>query len=1164
MTTLALPAIHPRSIPLSNIPMASANPPSETVADAADTPVLAQSSALKIALGDRCNQRMLADKLQYITRQILDQPLPGESLSMARARTLMQTALAAQLKSTLMYVCEDSSYSPLQPLPVNRLISLEAFILGSGLQVPTTLEALLDLTETVSRQAQVHPLGNLSGGLSWPLPMPGQDQKALVDLLHSNTSAVPGLPLIEGGTGALGYLISGSSVSQADLENPVAAMEKLLGSAKAVALEQAIQTRLNGIVTDGGGNDYVMTAIQLGLDPESQAAPAHHSVAGFDLAHNRHWGQPASVVVEGLGKHLIEKGRANAQTANLAAYLLLARTAPEYLVKDIPASVTYGSVLWAQLVMSVARIEAQTPGRTLAMGYGEILLAAEKLNTDEAVSQPSSYQALRDWGVVNGLLATAEEAPSARDMERVRTAYNSQLSSLKSTSTLLQTEIPSRKAMALARLEEAFPDLDPRLFEVRSIQKARLRKGRPGLHPGARSMLDIVMEGGSLGAEDHWVSNDKRIPVNTFCNLFRMGKLEVATAFRAAYDTAINAHEQGQQGRVKQLIATLPLEDRKNLEFGKLEFFHTNQYTIAVDLLTPPALHVRGHTLEVKATRDGQVNLYTIDTRRGVIEKENFLIRRRTEPYTANKLETRDANILSRTVLFEPDKDEHAQRFKERSTETGQPDSFNSGRSQAIADVFVKSLDLKNDDLLNEARGVTSFDQEHARNEAIYTFFLNLIPLRSAIVNFQQGNVGQGIFDLALDVVGLVTLGAGKAAQAGKVLGKALSSAGHVAKAARFVGATVVEAFNPLSGMGDLLAGGGRLAASGARYSAAKVAQQFNQLRGSAGSYDLLKAASKQYEDAATGVFKIAGEPIEGGAVLHHGKWYAFDTHTMRPYGRPLEDFVPGARAVDGELSNRLFDQFKVPESRIAGLSRNSQGVYVAADGHLSHIRNIDSAGNASIYEVRQVTRFADGKVQARVYHNNRQTSLLLEHIQGDQWRRLGVRGGHPVSVKADLGPQIGQGSEGVVYASLDGKSAYKDLGPTRLTTAEGHIDMAVVNMNKYYGDGFAVVMVEDGRKYIKMGRIDGVDLSTLEKKSLPPSAQLLIDEAVARMEAKDIFHNDPQLKNFMYSKKDNKVYPVDMDGLPGEFMVPVVKRVYDRQIGELRAAFSELIAREA
>jgi hypothetical protein len=32
---------------------------------------------------------------------------------------------------------------------------------------------------------------------------------------------------------------------------------------------------------------------------------------------------------------------------------------------------------------------------------------------------------------------------------------------------------------------------------------------------------------------------------------------------------------------------------------------------------------------------------------------------------------------------------------------------------------------------------------------------------------------------------------------------------------------------------------------------------------------------------------------------------------------------------------------------------------------------------------------------------------------------------------------------------------------------------------------------------------------------------------------------------------------------MPGEFMVPVVKSVYDRQMAELRAAFSELIARQ-
>ena len=162
----------------------------------------------------------------------------------------------------------------------------------------------------------------------------------------------------------------------------------------------------------------------------------------------------------------------------------------------------------------------------------------------------------------------------------------------------------------------------------------------------------------------------------------------------------------------------------------------------------------------------------------------------------------------------------------------------------------------------------------------------------------------------------------------------------------------------------------------------------------------------------------------------------------------------------------------------------------------------------------------------------------------------------------ADLGPEIGRGEEGIVYASLDGKSVYKDLGRTRLTTAEGYNDMEVVNLNKYYGEGFAAVMIDQGRKYIKMGRIDGVDLSQVDQASLPARARSLLDDAFAEMEAKDIFHNDPQLKNFMYSAKDNKVYPVDMDALSAEFMVPGVKDVYDRKKQKVRSEFIELISK--
>ncbi|WP_157832148.1 hypothetical protein [Pseudomonas sp. S09G 359] len=1085
MTTLASPAIHTR--PMAPFQSLVSNDEAPSQAPAPESP-RAQPSALNLALGDHCNGAALADKLQGILQALPRQLVAKQSTSMAQARAQMEAALTAHLKSTTMYVCEDASYRPLQPLPPNRLVSLEAFILGSGLPLPKTLKALADLTEEMTRQAQVHPLGNFSGGLSWALPMPAQDQQRILALMQSNTSGLPDLPLADDTKGALGYLLSGSTVLESDLKKPVVAMEKLLGSSKAQALGLAIQTRLGGAATDGNADDYVMTAIHLGLDPQPLAAPTGTSVAGFDLAHRRHWGQPASAVIADLAAHLIEQGRASTQTAYLGAYLLLARVAPHYLVKDIPPSVTNASVLWAQLAIAVARIEAQTPGRTLAMGYAEILLVAEALDND-AASQQTAQQALRAWGVANGFLASTQSQPSDDEMERVRLAYNNQLNALKNASTLLQTPIPSRETMALAELEAAFPELDTKLFKVRHLQKASLKKGRPGVYPGMRSMLDIVMEGDSLRNQQHWITQDARIPIGKFCALYEAGTLGVAGSFKTAYDAAIHAHEVGHQTAVHNLICTLPLDDRENLELGKLEFFQTHQYKISTDLLTPPTLRTRGHTLEVKATRNGQVNVYTIDTRRGVIEKHNSLIRRRTEPYTASKLETREANILSRTALLEPD---DAGQFQARAEGTAAPDSFNSRRSHAIADAFVKALDLKNADLLNEARGITSYDQDSARDEAVAEFFLNLIPLRSAIVNFQNGHIGQGLFDLALDAVGLVTLGAGKAAQAGKVLGKAVSSVGQAAKAARFVGASVIEAFNPLAGVGDLLLGGGR-------YAVAKVVGRF------------------------------------------------------RP---PPLSSVP-----DGELSNALFRQFNVPESNIAGLSPNSQGVYVAADGGLSHIRHTDSTGHTAVYEVRQVTRTAEGKIQARVYHNNRQTSLLVEQVEANRWQRLGLLGGQPPSIKADLGPVIGQGGEGIVYASRDGKRAYKDFGPTSQAPDEITELSEVEYLNKYYGDGFAHTAVDDGRLYLVMGRIDGTDLGHIKKGDLPPEARSLLADVFEQMEAKNIYHNDMQLKNYMYSATDKKVYPVDLDAMQAEWMPPFLMEMYQRNKQTVLNEYAALFA---
>ena len=816
--------------------------------------------------------------------------------------------------------------------------------------------------------------------------------------------------------------------------------------------------------------------------------PATSIKDDVDLTHPDYRGKSAAAVITTLTRHLIDSGRASGPAANAAACQCLAKAAPELLLKDIPASVTVGSVGWVQMAIATARVEADSPGRSSAMSYADVMAYAEG-KTNGADIQLAQRKVLTHWGLLNGWLGGAQGTPTETDMELLRKRYNEQVLALSAAADGLYVPLPSRRDLALDTLKRAFPALDANLFEARVLQKVWLNPGRPGAFPGLYSMLDIVMEGAPLEALEHWFSKDTRVPSELFCKRYESGKLNAASMFDAAYDQAITSLENGHAGLAKYLMCTLAPQDRASLEYGELEFFHTNEFKIAVDLFTPPSLHERGHTLHIKTTLSGKVNVYELDTRSGTLKKHDYLASHYTPPYTARKMESRNANILSRTVQIDPLKDEQPGRNEARPQPANPRLTEPGGRFDYIAKVFAKSLDLRNDDLLQEARGVTAFDEGRASDKAIGEFFLNLIPLRSAIVNFSEGRYAEGAFDLALDVVGLVTLGAGKAAQAGKAFSKGVASIGGVARAARFVGASTIEAFNPLSGLGDVLVGGASLLRKGAR---------------------------------------------------------------------PL---------VAAGVDNALHQGYKVSEANIAGLTRNSQGVYVSADGHLSHIRHVDDSGRAAVYEVREITRTPEGVVQARIYSANRQTPLLVQHVQGDQWMRLGAMGGNPPGVASDLGPMIGGGSESRVYDSLDGVHVYKETLTSGHQQVPGYFERQAQCLNEYYGEGFAVTLFENGRGYLKMKKIDGVALDDIAPRSLPPQARAALDEMLADLLKKEMFPNDAQLSNFMYSAKENKVYPVDFDYPPQDVLhfddatFAIHRDDFLRDAEKLRAQFRGLIA---
>ena len=950
-------AIQPATPPLSQLalphPEHRPGPRPQALGSATDTSPadeLDNPAALKKAFAERCNWQALATVLRGLLKEAVD---TGQG---DRHRDVEQL-----LSGRTLSVCEDSDYYQQHPLPPARsVVDLRTYLNGSGLPVPTRMDDLLALYQLATRHAQTHPLGNFSGALSWPLPLNTHDRQTIIDLLDEPGSTLSGLPLAARNKGVLGYLLADSDLANIDLKKTSNATEALLGSARAQALGKVIQSRLGGIATPASVNDYLLAAIQLSLDPESLGTPARNSVAGFDLGQRQHWGKPAVEVIERLSRHLVVHGRTTAAAADLAARVLLARVAPQHLVKDIPPSVTYGSIPWTQLTIAAARLEAQSPGRVLTMSYSEVLAAAESVDVDAALIQRIQRDALNDWAAVNGLLNTDPPPTDAQ----IRQRFITRQEHLQATATALATPVPEREAMALELLRAQFPGVADSVFKAQSLVKASLREGRPARFPGEHSMLDIVMQGDTVVHDkaEHWVTNDPRIPIQAFCDKSASGKLTVADAFTEGYRQAIATLEQGHAGLTRYLISTLPPQDRQNLEYGALEFFHTHEYKIGLDFSTK-TLSKRGHTLDVKTTRNGQVNVYRIDTRAGTITQHNYLATRYSPPYAG--LETRHASTLYKTVAFKPFEDEHTEHAREAIAASDTPQVFDSARTDYIAKVFARSLDLHNDDLLHHARGMNSYDLSAAGDDAVGEFLLNLIPLRSATVNFMHGHVADGLLDLGLDAIGLVTLGIGKAGQAGKAFAKGVTSVAGATKAARFLGTVAAEALNPLSGTGDLLRRTGALVRSGASVGR----QAIHALRGASGSYDMLKAAGTQHGLAAVGSYRAGDLHLEGAAVFRKGQWHAYDAVKGLPYGAPLERFQPAVAATGADVrvlqSPSLLDyEVRVePEGlRVKGLQANvyagpGNKEYVKIDGRLYQSRLEDgqrvilhpTAGSASI-----------------------------------------------------------------------------------------------------------------------------------------------------------------------------------------------------------------------
>lgn len=882
MTTIAIASVQRSSPQLPSVPTDKQTPDSQRIQPLATNHQFApaQAGALK-----NPNAATASDNLKQSLAKHQDFKWLGQKLNTI-AMTLGVNAtpqeISAELKTALMEIHPDSPYRIEGDSPV----TIETYIRDHRWRIPTSHFNLTSLANALHDRVLEHPLGNFGGSLSWPLPLSASGQRTLLDSAIRYSSNNPNKPQMGPSLGVLEYLNSNQPLVGAALNDPAKALETIISSARAQAFGKSLQTQLNGIATDTSINDYTLAAINLTLDQESIESPHRNKVAGFDLAQQSHWGKPVSAVLTGLIEHLSNTDRTTPEMAKVGAFLLLARKAPELLVKDIPKSVTYGSPAWVSLSIAAATIEAQTPGKVPNMSFAQIMTGAENAAfQDLAITQQAQKKAMLDWAVVNGVISPKkDENYGPNEIERVRVAFNQQINERVVGSQLLETAIPSRKEIALAKLKEQFGEHVPFEEKLLKVNDLRGQIGPQFYNPlrapvGFHSLLDIAM-GGMTRYE--WESTDPRIPA-AFKNCITENKVppefDVKAVFDEQFTQAIDSRKKGIATIIKHLIAQLPLPDRKNFEYGQLEFIRGNSYERGFPGFTFVG---KDETLYVRTTGANGVAAYEINLSEGKIEPTSTHSLTRSE-------EMQGANVY-RLEKFTPTTASYAD-LSQKSQENSSlpPTSFTSARTESIAKVFIEHLDIDNKDVVKQAKGTTAFEQQREDEGKVLEFFLDLIPLRSAIVNFSNGNYGAGVTDLALDIFGFLTAGTGAASKAVKVVGNAVRTADKTLAIAKIIGTTVIGELNPLSGVGDLIGGGVRLVNKGLR-------QGINKLSGATGSYNLLKATNDQSGVVTLGTFKVSGQTFEGVTILHNGQRYAYNPAIMKPYGAPLEAFSP----VDG------------------------------------------------------------------------------------------------------------------------------------------------------------------------------------------------------------------------------------------------------------------------
>lgn len=258
----------------------------------------------------------------------------------------------------------------------------------------------------------------------------------------------------------------------------------------------------------------------------------------------------------------------------LATHLLLSGIAPEFLTRDIPASLSYMSCLhWVWFKQVVLYIESRLPGVARLMSYPQL----SQLTKGPAPTD--FYQFLRgeacasivvDWAVARGLIqrnaefqVTIYDATTMKQADLLFRGHTRLLDDLDRQAFLATPPTPS--TVALTDLRQVFSD-NPHLTEkVLFVPASNAESDAPHY-----SLGELHMAGKLAGDLQGWQSSNPQLQLASMkASLPRLQS--VATSFHAALAARLKQMKDAHTAFLKEAFCSLPLAQRLDIEDYRLE-----------------------------------------------------------------------------------------------------------------------------------------------------------------------------------------------------------------------------------------------------------------------------------------------------------------------------------------------------------------------------------------------------------------------------------------------------------------------------------------------------------------------------------------------------------------------------------------------------------------